>query len=405
VRGVAGHRATTANLQALYPMVAESGLNAPGAYIGQNLLGGAFVYDPFELYARGVISSPNMIVAGQIGSGKSSLVKTYLLRQLPYGRRVVVLDPKGEYAPVARYCGCEPIRLSPGGRVRLNPLDPRIAHDERLRLLHAVASSALERDLSPFEHTALERALTAAARRRRRDVTLPAIVNTLLDPQQDDAEAVSADRDALLEWGRPTAYELRRLVAGDLGGMFDGATSGSIDLAAPFLVLDLSAVYDSDALGILMACAAAWLQGVLAGDDHTKTILVFDEAWAILMRLATALWLQASFKLARARGLQNLAVFHRFSDLAAVGAAGTRQERVTRGLLSDVETAAVYRQSHSEVEPTQTLLGLSRAQAVLLPQLERAVGLWRITGRGFLVWHRLGRTEKALVDTDARMTA
>jgi hypothetical protein len=187
--------------------------------------------------------------------------------------------------------------------------------------------------------------------------------------------------------------------------MFDGPTSGSVDLGAPFTVLDLSAVYDSDALGILMACAAAWLQGVLSTDDATKTILVFDEAWAILMRLATALWLQASFKLARARGLQNLAVLHRLSDLAAVGAAGSQQERVTRGLLSDVETAVVYRQSHSEVEATQTLLGLSQAQSALLPQLERAVGLWRVGGRGFVVWHRLGRIEKTLVDTDARMAA
>jgi hypothetical protein len=397
------HRATTANLQALYPVVAESGLNAPGVYIGQNLLGGAFVYDPFELYARGVISSPNMIVAGQLGSGKSSLVKTYLLRQVPYGRRVVVLDPKGEYGPVARYCGCEPIRLSPGGGVRLNPLDKRIAHDEKLRLLHAVAASALERELSPFEHTALERALAAAARRRRREVTLTAIVDALLDPHQDDAETVSADRAALLEWGRPAAYELRRLVTGDLSGMFDGPTSGSVDLDAPFIVLDLSAVYDSDALGIVMACAAAWLQGVLSSDDATKTILVFDEAWAILIRLATALWLQASFKLARARGLQNLAVLHRLSDLASVGAAGSQQERVTRGLLSDVETAVVYRQSHSEVEATGTLLGLAQAQSALLPQLERAVGLWRVGDRGFVVWHRLGHIEKTLVDTDARM--
>lgn len=403
--GAPAHRATTANLQALYPLIAESGLGAPGVYVGQNLLGGAFLYDPFELYACGAISSPNMIVAGQIGSGKSAFVKTYLLRQLVYGRRIVVLDPKGEYAPVARYARCEPIRLAPGGRVRLNPLDARIAHDEKLRLLHAVASAALERDLSPFEHTALERALAAASRRRRRVVTLPAVVDALLDPEQDDAAAVSADRDALLDWGRPAAYELRRLVSGDLAGMFDGATTGSVDLGAPFLVLDLSAVYDSDALGILMACAAAWLQGVLADGGTTKTILVFDEAWAILIRLATALWLQASFKLARARGLQNLAVLHRLSDLAAVGGEGSQQERVSRGLLSDVETAVMYRQSHSELEATKRFLGLSHAQGALLPQLERGVGLWRIGARVYLVWNRLGRIERMLVDTDARMAA
>jgi type IV secretory pathway VirB4 component len=405
MKGLPGHRATTAHLQVAYPVVAEAGLGGRGVYIGQNLLGGAFVYDPFQLYEQGLITSPNMVVAGQIGRGKSTLVKSYALRQRVYGRRIVVLDPKGEYGALARFCGVEPVRLQPGGTVRLNPLDRRIAHDDKLRLLEAVVSSALGRELSPFEHTALERALSGLTNRSRRPATLPDVVAALLDPSPASAEAVSADRDALVEWGRPAAYELRRLVSGDLRGMFDGATSGSIDLDAPVVVLDLSAVYDSDALGILMACAAAWLQGMLARDDHTKTIFILEEAWAVLMQLATALWLQSNFKLARARGLQNVAVIHRLSDLAAVGAQGSQQERVARGLLSDTETAVMYGQPHSEVEATRALLGLPQAQAELLPQLERGVGLWRVGQRPFLVFHRLGRTEAALVDTDARMAA
>ena len=39
--------------------------------------------------------------------------------------------------------------------------------------------------------------------------------------------------------------------------MFDGETTGGIDLSAPVVVLDLSAVYSSSALGILMTCATA----------------------------------------------------------------------------------------------------------------------------------------------------
>jgi type IV secretory pathway VirB4 component len=403
VRGLPGHRATTAHLQVAYPVVAEVGLGGRGVYLGQNLLGGAFVYDPFELYDQGLLTSPNMLVGGQIGRGKSALVKSYALRQRIYGRRIVVLDPKGEYGPLARFCGVEPIRLAPGGGVQLNPLDRRIAHDDKLRLLEAVASAALGRSLSPFEHTALERAFTRLSASPRGPATLPELVEALLDPTPDSAEEVAADTDALLEWGRPAAFELRRLVAGDLKGMFDGPTSGSIDLDAPLVVLDLSAVYESDALGILMACAAAWLQGMLARDDGVKTIFILEEAWAVLMRLATALWLQANFKLARARGLQNLAVIHRLSDLAAVGAEGSQQERVAKGLLSDTETTVLYGQPHSEVEATRALLGLPTAQASLLPQLERGVALWRIGGRVFLVWHRLGRIERDLVDTDARM--
>jgi len=95
----AAHRATTAHLQALYPFVAEGGLGDRGVYIGRNLFGGGFVYDPWELYRAGAVTNPNMLVLGQIGRGKSSFVKAFLWRQQVFGRQAWVVDPKGEYAP------------------------------------------------------------------------------------------------------------------------------------------------------------------------------------------------------------------------------------------------------------------------------------------------------------------
>lgn len=401
MRGQRAHRLTTAHLQAAYPFVAEGGLGGRGAFIGRDLFGGSFTYDAFELYEQGIITSPNMVIAGQLGRGKSALVKTLCLREQVFGRRVVVMDPKGEYSQLAAFCDTKVIDLRPRGRLRLNPLDKRIAHEDQLRLLQAISAAALDRPLRPQEKTALERALEQAT--GNGEATLPQVVDALLNPSEDAALNVAADRSALIEWGREVAFELRRLVTGDLKGMFDGKTSRSIDLGADMVVLDLSAVYDSDALGILMTCAAAWLQGVLAESSDRKTIFVLDEAWAILSNLGIAKWLQASFKLSRARGLQNIAVMHRFSDLAATGAQGSQQERVARGLLSDTETRVVFAQPHSEVQSTKDLLGLTDTEAALLPQLERGVALWMIGQRSFLVWHLLGKTERALIDTDARM--
>lgn len=402
MRGLPAHRLTTAHLQAAYPFVSEGGFGGRGAYIGRDLFGGAFTYDAFELYQQGVVTSPNMVIAGQLGRGKSALVKSFALRQMTFGRRIVVMDPKGEYGALSDACGGQAIRLSPGGTTKLNPLDQRIAHDDQLRLLHAVAAAALDRALKPYERTALERALIEATTKAG-EATIPLVVECLLNPTKEAAAEVATDRKAMIEWGREAAFELRRLVTGDLRGMFDGPTSASVDLEAAMVVLDLSAVYESDALGILMTCAAAWLQGLVARDASGKTIFVLDEAWAIVSNLGIAKWLQASFKLSRARGLQNIAVMHRFSDLSATGAQGSQQERVARGLLSDTETKVVYAQPHAEIAATRDLLGLTETEASLLPQLERGIALWKVGERSFLVWHRLGATERALVDTDARM--
>jgi hypothetical protein len=68
------HRVTTAHLQAAYPFISEGGLGSRGVYIGRDVFGGSFCYDPWELYGK-EITGPNMLVIGQIGYAKSSLVK------------------------------------------------------------------------------------------------------------------------------------------------------------------------------------------------------------------------------------------------------------------------------------------------------------------------------------------
>jgi hypothetical protein len=54
--GVPAHQATTRRLGAAYPFASEAGLGGRGVLIGRDLLAGAFIYDPFELYRAGVLT-------------------------------------------------------------------------------------------------------------------------------------------------------------------------------------------------------------------------------------------------------------------------------------------------------------------------------------------------------------
>jgi type IV secretory pathway VirB4 component len=413
VKPPAAHRATTAHLQAVYPFVAEAGLGDRGVYIGRDLFGGAFTYDAWELYRAGVLTNPNMVVLGQIGRGKSSFVKALVWRQQAFGRQAWVVDPKGEYAPLAEACHAVPLRVVPGGGVRLNPLQAPWHNDglsrrevlrRQVELLCSLAAGSLGRVLLPRERTAAELAM-ATVSSRTDQATLPAVVEALLVPEAAAAGSVHTDVAGLAADGREVALELRRLVRGDLAGMFDGPTTAGIDLRGPLVVIDLLALYASPALGLLMTCATAWLQSVLQNVDGIRRIVVVDEAWAILSNLAIARWLQAGFKLSRAFGVANVAVVHRLSDLKAAGAEGSEQQRLAQGLLADSETRVIYGQSPSEVETASDLLGLTSTEAELLPRLPRGVALWKVGQRAFLVEHRLGRQESRLVDTDARMAA
>lgn len=408
-----GHSATTAHLCAAYPFIADGGPGRPGVYIGRDAYGGAFAYDPWLLYPE-VLQGPNMLVLGAIGSRKSTFVKTYLYRQVLHGRQAWVLDPKGEYGPLAHSLGLTPIALHPGGEYRLNPITRRGGPEGQLSLLRSVAGAALRRELGPEEDAGLRVALAQVNEERGdREPTLPDVVEALLHPREAMVAGVSAPgAEDLAAACRQAALALQRLCAGDLRGMFDGETSAGIDLDAALVVIDLSAVRDSAALGILMACAGAWQQAILGerkraaeeeGVATPQMISVVEEGWRLTGHIGAAEWLQENWKLCRGWGIQNVLVVHRLSDLGASGEEGSREARIAEGLLADADTIVVHRQSPDQAEAMRAGLGRSRSEAELVISARPGEALWVVGRRSFLVSHRISRIERPLVFTDWRM--
>ena len=400
---------SSAHLQAAYPFVAEGGLGSRGTYVGHDLYGGSFVYDPWELYGRD-LTDPNMVVVGHLGSAKSSLVKTLIFRQHVFGRVARVIDVKREYTPLARAVGGTVIPLRPGGQTRLNPLTPLAGAERQLELLRAVTVATLRRRLMPEEDAGERVALRAVTTHLPggAEPTLPDIVATLLQPTGEMADSLATTPDALARATRDAALALARLCEGDLRGMFDGPTSPGIDLDAPLVVVDLNEVYSSEALAIFMACATAFIQAAIADRRQTtgrtaKVWSVVDEGWRVLSELGLGEWLQSSFKLARQQGQANVIVMHRFSDLSAAGAAGSREARLAEGLISDAGTRVIYRQNESEAPTAADTSGLTETETALLPGLRPGEAIWKVGQRSFFVRHHVSKLEQQLVDTDAAM--
>src|SRR5680860_990878 len=236
------HQDTSAALAAAYPFLAEGGLG------------------------------PHGVLVGIVVSGKSSLAKSLYTRSIPFGRRVYVPgDPKGEHTAVAEAVGGKAIALGHGMSNRLNPLDeghrPSGLDDaqwlaqvtsRRRELVGALAETVLDRRLTPLEHTAIDVALIGAVRSSEVPV-LPMVVDRLLAPEKAD------DPDGrLTEDGRLVGHALRRLVAGDLAGLFDGPSTVRFDPTLPMVSLDLSRVTENATLiSVLMTCASAWMESAL----------------------------------------------------------------------------------------------------------------------------------------------
>ena len=382
-------------------------------FVGRDSSGGAFCFDPWVLYGEGLLDDPNVIVLGKLGQGKSALVKTLLWRMLLFGRRAFVLDVKREYGPLCEAVGVQPISLVPGAGIRLNPLASRPEEHAQLELLRAVTVTAIGGPLTQVEAGALREALRRVRERGGGgggggEPTLPEIAAVLFEPTGEMAAALQTSPERLAADGRRAALGLQDLCEGPLRGMFDGPTTPGLDLDARLLVLDLHAVRDSPAVGILMACASAWISALLARTAHRpgreRLINVADESWKIVQHTGLGEWFQSNFKLARQFGVMNLVVLHKLADLQAAGDAGSRAARIAEGLLADASTRIVYHQDDSQVPLTRALLGLSTSEADLISMLGSGQALWRVGTRSFVVQHYRSRIETRMTDTDTGMS-
>lgn len=424
------HRATTAHLASVHPFHGGHALaDVPAPYVGVNVTdgGSAWCYDPFELYGRDlgggmILTNSNLLVLGEPGNGKSTAVKTMLWRQAGYygsRRFIAISDPKGEYGPLSSALGIPTVKLQPGGRDRLNPLDPGPGDHEtsvlaRQTLLIAMIGVALGRDLNVVEQAILAIAVTRLDERHRTGrpatlVELAALLGVLPAELRTHPHLGLLTETELNASLTALRLALVRLLEQTLRGMFDGPSTVPANwMSGPGITLDLSAVFDNpEALQLVQLTANAWLSQQLAAlqGQNRRGILVEDEVWATTASERSAKALQARLKLCRLYGIWNVLVTHRLSDLRAQADDGSSASKVAEGLIGDIQTKVVFRQATDQLADATRLLRLNAKTTALLPELTKGRALWLVAGRKAVVHHVLGWHEAHLTDTDQQMQA
>ncbi len=425
---------STGTLEAAYPFQITSrghGDQAGGIAIGPAPTGGTFTWDPWVRYRQGRLANPNVLILGDVGSGKSSLAKTLVWRGIEFGRGAHIIDPKGEYTALAAAVGVDPVRLTPGSGVVLNPLDPGTAghtlsptvlFHRNLACVRALLEATLDRPCRQLEMVVVSAALARISGlqlaatadtvdRHGTTATLPDLSDALADPPSTVAERANMAQQRVVDESREIALALARLVDphGDLGGMFAGHTTLDADALADVTVVDIAELYRTNraALPLVMICTASWLQLATAVTARGRWQLN-DEAWALMADDATARFTQTNQKLARQLGISVVNVLHRLSDTAAAGPAGSTTRALAEGAIADSGTWIIYRQRPSEQPLLRDTLDLNAVQARMTTRLPRGRGLWIVAGDRreiTLVDHVLSDTERALVDTDTAMHA
>jgi hypothetical protein len=421
---------TSAQLCSVYPFVTDPGLPIDGPLIGMEVYSrSAFTFSLHELYRARAVTAPNMVVTGEIGTAKSSLLKCLAFRGVPFGTRFFVCDVKGEYEKLAALAGISPVRIGPGLGVIMNPLAGIRRHREqteqqwlhlqrarRLLLLEGLLEIQLGGPLQESERSLLEYAVDAVTREhdatatRMAIPTLSAVLAATGTPQlwQHRLDQLSYPLDTFISDSRRARLALERLIGGALGGVFDGPVESSarLDFTQPGAILDLRTIRASDAMtAMAMTCAQSWLEAELSAPDAPPRVCFYDEFALIARHLPLIRRMREQLKLARALGIANVLAFHRFSDLAASGSADSEQVRIARGLIEDSGVRVSYRQATGSVDQAREFLGTSDVETDLLRYLRQGVGLWKIGTRSYVVKHQLSRAERVMVHTDSKMEA
>jgi hypothetical protein len=260
-----------------------------------------------------------------------------------------------------------------------------------------------------MEHTALDLALDLVVAEAEAGDTVPLlgeIAHTLGSPERLD-RALGDQAGRMGAAAQDLAHALRRLVHGDLSGMFDAPSTVAFDPTTPMLSIDLSLLGgsgDDTALVLAMTCASAWMESALADPDGGRRWVIYDEAWRVMRHVGLLERMQSQWKLSRGLGIANLMVIHRLSDLLSAGDVGSRGRVLAEGLLADCSTRIIYRQEPDQLAAAASLLGLTGVETQAVSALTKGRGLWKVAGRSFITQHILHPAERELFDTDARMS-
>ena len=359
-------QATTTQLCGLFPFVAGSGTPTAGTPVGRHQLWGETVcLDPLAWLRAGLVTNPGVFVLGQPGTGKSALVKRLVTGAVAFGTKVLILgDTKPDYTPLVRHLGGQVIRIG-RGLDRINPLDAGPL-GAALRQMSGPAAQQLWWEVRS-RRLALLLALATLIRGERianaEEVVLGRAIDLLDERNQGQAEPTVADVLAVIEEGPDTlrsaaradsphrytdrvadlVFTLDLLCTGSLAGVFDGHTSQPIDLDAPAVSVDISAVRAAGDKLLTAAMLCTWSYGFGCVDAATALadlgtgprrsyLGVMDELWRAL-RGAPGLVEHADSltRLNRARGMASIMITHSLADLDALA---TEEDRAkARGFM------------------------------------------------------------------------
>ncbi len=338
-------------------------------------------WNPFALYDLEELHSLNACYMGDVGHGKSGVIKTTVRRLLILpqrlddgtirNRRGVAVDLKGEYQRLTESLGCTPVVL--GHDVCLNPLDPRLTPQQHLALLESFLRLLMDRRLSGFEKEIVAEAYDQA-RANTDTLVLEDVRHALMHLPAEFVDESLHTRAEVDHAASEMAFALKQLIRGSLRGMFDGPTTDTLNWSGRMVDIVVHPDYRTShrelVYQLLVVLVAVWLDRAWKDPHQRIDFFVIDEAWDATKVRQFAELLQDATKLGRSRGLSVLTAFHGPTDADSAGDVGEVQRDIARRLLKEMGSYFLFHMSVEDAEVLRGILKLSDDDVDLITELE-----------------------------------
>jgi conjugal transfer ATP-binding protein TraC len=323
--------------------------------------------------------NPHMVVLGWSGNGKSANVKEKLLHEWIAGSHCAVIDPRGEYGPLAEHCEGEVIPIFLGSAKTINIWDlaqeagrnpfsskvPQLINFWRLALGY----------LPEEEMQLLDGAITAAYQRVGISPGDPDSW-TQPPPLTSDFQQAIWDRYGTEERTRLPATSLservQRFSYGYLAPLFNQRTN--VNLANDFLVFDVRVVRQEQAdllplvYWLVLNHLRTWMTSRLR-----RRVICIDEFWSLARHNEGMAFVDEMARTARHANTQLVLISQSVAEMLASPQAVAS--------LSNMSTTILHKQHPDHIGRVMDTFHLSEAEGRYLQSAERGQCLV-VTGAG-----------------------
>ena len=354
---------TTSSTAIFIPfMTRELRMGGQALYYGMNALSHNVI-----MADRKKLKSANGLYLGSTGSGKSFAAKRELLNVfLTTNDRIIIVDPMGEYVPLARRLGGQIIEIAPDSPNHLNPMDIQLnlnGGDSPLSMKADFLLSLCElvlggkEGLQPIERTVIDRCVRLVYREMalglepEKTPLLQDLYEELLKQPEPEAQRVATALElyctgSLNLFNHPTNVRTdNRVVCIVLKGMGENLRKIAMHITDEFVT---QAVEDNFREGVATWC-------------------YFDEFHVLLRDQLTASYFVAVWKMLRKKGCVPSALTQNVKDLLA--------SREIENILDNTDFMVLLSQAQSDRTILAKQLGISEHQLSYITHSNSGEGL------------------------------